>query len=78
MELPALERERLFKLLAMATFIIFFQAYMVAPIIPQLWRGFGASFEAAGLVVPAYLIPYGVATLSYGILADRKGLGPEP
>ncbi|MEO6024198.1 MAG: hypothetical protein ABIP64_14010 [Burkholderiales bacterium] len=42
MELPALDRERLFKLLAMATFIIFFQGYMVAPIIPQLWRGFGA------------------------------------
>jgi hypothetical protein len=30
------QRERLLKMLAAATFIIFFQAYMVAPIIPAL------------------------------------------
>ena len=27
-----------------------------------------------GLIVPAYLIPYGIATLAYGILADRIGI----
>jgi len=30
------QRERLLRMLALATFIIFFQAYMVAPIIPAL------------------------------------------
>ena len=74
MELSVLERERLLRLLALATFIIFFQAYMVAPIIPQLAHGFGISDEAAGFVVPAYLIPYGIATLAYGVLADRLGI----
>lgn len=68
------QRERLLWMLALATFIIFFQAFMVAPIIPQLAAIFGASAETAGLIVPAYLIPYGVATLAYGLLADRLGI----
>ncbi|MBN9563225.1 MAG: MFS transporter [Alphaproteobacteria bacterium] len=61
-------------MLAGATFIIFFQAYMVAPIIPALATAFGTSDQAVGLIVPAYLIPYGIATLVYGLLADRLGI----
>lgn len=61
-------------MLAAATFVIFFQGYMVAPIIPTLSSIFGSSIQTVGLIVPAYLIPYGVATLAYGILADRIGI----
>ena len=68
------DRERLLRALAAATFIIFFQAYMVAPIIPALASIFGRSVQTIGLIVPAYLIPYGVATLFYGMLADRLGV----
>jgi len=68
------ERERLLRVLSATTFIIFFQAYMVAPVIPALANAFGISVERAGLIVPAYLIPYGVATLLYGLLADRIGV----
>ncbi|WP_293048633.1 MFS transporter [Pandoraea sp.] len=68
------ERERLLRMLAAATFIIFFQAYMVAPIIPALASAFSTSVQTVGLVVPAYLIPYGIATLVYGLLADRLGV----
>jgi len=68
------ERERLLRMLAGTTFIIFFQAYMVAPIIPALARVFGVAEQTAGLIVPAYLIPYGIATLVYGLLADRLGI----
>jgi predicted MFS family arabinose efflux permease len=67
-------RERLLRMLAAATFIIFFQAYMVAPIIPALSNAFGTPVETVGLIVPAYLIPYGIATLAYGLLADRIGI----
>jgi predicted MFS family arabinose efflux permease len=74
MELSAVKREELLRLLAAATFVIFFQAYMLAPIIPQLALGFGSLNEDAGMVVPAYLIPYGIATLIYGVLADRLGI----
>jgi len=66
-------RERLVRLLAAGTFLIFFQAYMVAPLIPRLSAAFGVSARTIGLIVPAYLIPYGVATLVYGVLSDRLG-----
>lgn len=74
MDITDAERERLLRILATATFVIFFQAFMVAPIIPQLGVNFGTSNEIAGTVVPAYLIPYGIATLIYGVLADRVGI----
>jgi predicted MFS family arabinose efflux permease len=61
-------------MLAAATFVIFFQAYMVAPIIPALSSIFGSAVQTVGLLVPAYLIPYGIATLLYGLLADRLGV----
>jgi predicted MFS family arabinose efflux permease len=69
-----LERERLLRLLALTTFIIFFQGYMVAPIIPLLSKVLQAPEEATGLIVPAYLIPYGISTLIYGLVADRIGI----
>jgi predicted MFS family arabinose efflux permease len=67
--------ERLLRLLAAATFVIFFQAYMVAPIIPRLASVLASSPERVGLAIPAYLIPYGFATLVYGVLSDRIGRG---
>lgn len=73
---PALDerrRERLVRLLAGATFLIFFQAYMVAPLIPRLSTIFAVSAQTVGLIVPAYLIPYGLSTLVYGVLSDRLG-----
>ncbi len=66
-------RERLLRLLAATTFLIFFQAYMVAPMIPRLSAVFGVSPRVIGLIVPAYLIPYGVSTLFYGLLSDWIG-----
>src|SRR5260370_29023854 len=46
---------------------------MVAPLIPRLSAVFGISAQEIGLIVPAYLIPYGVSTLVYGVLSDRLG-----
>jgi len=67
------QRERLLRVLAAATFLIFFQAYMVAPLIPRFSAAFGVSSQRIGLIVPAYMIPYGVSTLFYGLLSDRLG-----
>ena len=61
--------ERLLWVLSGATFLIFFQAYMVAPLIPRLASVFGESVEKIGFIIPAYLIPYGVATLFFGALS---------
>ncbi len=65
--------EGLIQTLAAATFLIFFQAYMVAPLIPRLSHTFRVSEQFIGLMVPAYMIPYGLSTLFYGLLSDRLG-----
>ena len=70
------QREHLLWVLSGLTFLIFFQAYMVAPLIPRLSEVFGVSTQRVGLLVPAYLIPYGVATLFLGLLSDRIGRRP--
>jgi predicted MFS family arabinose efflux permease len=67
------EREIVLRLGAASSFLIFFQAYLVAPLIPALSRQFHASDRLVGLLVPAYLIPYGFSTLVYGPLSDRIG-----
>lgn len=69
------DAERLLRLLAAGTFFVFFQAFMVAPLIPRLAELFGSSPDAVGLAVPAYLLPYGAMTLVWGPLSDRVGRG---
>ncbi len=44
------QREGLLRALAAATFLIFFQAYMVAPLIPRLSHSFGVSEQFIGLM----------------------------
>ncbi len=51
------QRERLLRMLSAATFLIFFQAYMVAPLIPRLSAVFGVSSQTIGFIGPAYMIP---------------------
>jgi len=68
------ERERLLRVLAAITFLIFFQGYMVAPMIPGLATTFGVSTQRIGLVVPAHLIPYGISTLFFLVLRTAVGL----
>lgn len=63
-------------MLAAATFPIFFQAFMIAPLIPRLAVLFDSTPSTVGWAVPAYLIPYGVMTLVWGPLSDRVGRGP--
>lgn len=68
--------ERLIHVLSAATFLIFFQAYMIAPLIPKLASVFHVSAQTIGIAIPVYMIPYGAATLFYGILSDRVGRRP--
>lgn len=70
------QHQRLVRVLSAATLLIFFQAYMVAPLIPKLASLFHVSIQMIGLAVPVYMIPYGAATLCYGILSDRLGRRP--
>ena len=59
------QRERLLRVLSAVTFLIFFQAYMVAPLIPRLSSVFGVSSQTIGFIVPAYMIPSSLARRLY-------------
>lgn len=63
----------LLALLTASAFLIFAQAFMIAPILPALARVFDTSPGVVGLAVPAYLVPYGLMTLVWGPLSDRVG-----
>lgn len=67
------KRRNLIYVLCGAAFLIFFQAFMIAPLIPRFSDIFGTSIEYIGLIVPAYLLAYGAATLIYGPLSDYWG-----
>lgn len=54
----------------------FAQAFMVAPILPQLSETLHTGLGTIGLAVPAYLVPYGLMTLLWGPLSDRVGRRP--
>jgi predicted MFS family arabinose efflux permease len=70
------EREVVLRVMSAASFLVFFAAYLVAPLIPSLAIEFHATAKSVGMVVPAYLLPYGLSTLVYGPLSDRIGRKP--
>ncbi len=69
-------RNALLAVVTTAAFLTFAQAFMVAPILPQLASAFATGVGTVGLAVPAYLIPYGLMTLFWGPLSDRTGRRP--
>lgn len=60
-------------IVSLATFIICFQAFMVAPLLPMLSEQFGATVRHVSFIEPAYLLGYGFFTLVYAPLSDRFG-----
>jgi hypothetical protein len=73
------DRERMLKMLAVVTFLIFFQAYMVAPIIPALAQTFAVSVQAVLIPNPmrAFNICAGPATLPDGVLDQAADELPD-
>ncbi|WP_367209354.1 MFS transporter [Sphingobacterium sp. R2] len=63
-------------ILSLGTFIVFFQGFMVAPILPQLSSLFGVSVRYVSFIEPAYLLSYGLSTLIYAPLSDKYGRFP--
>lgn len=64
------------KTLSAAIFLVFFQGYMVAPLLPHLAKVFNVPIQKVGLIIPAYFLAYGAVTLFYGPLSDRIGRLP--
>ncbi|BAV08364.1 Predicted arabinose efflux permease, MFS family [Filimonas lacunae] len=60
-------------LVSLATFLVFFQGFMVAPLLPELADFFHTSVRRMSFIEPVYLLGYGLFTLVYAPLSDRYG-----
>jgi predicted MFS family arabinose efflux permease len=67
------DNKLLIRLLGAAAFLVMFQAYLVAPLIPSLTQSFHTDRSLIGLAVHIFTIPYGLSSLFYGPLSDRFG-----
>ena len=72
---PASDESQLWVMSSIA-FAVFYNNYMVAPLIPAFSREFSIPAYQMGWIIPGYLIPYGISTLVYGALSDRWGRAP--
>ena len=65
--------KRLIIVLGLAGFIVMADNWVVAPLLPSIARTMGVEPARAGILIAAYMLPFGLFQLVYGPLADRFG-----
>ncbi|NTU90035.1 MAG: MFS transporter [Actinobacteria bacterium] len=65
--------KRLVMLLGFAGFIVMADNWVVSPLLPAISESVGVSAVSAGVLVTAYMLPFGIFQLLFGPLADRYG-----
>lgn len=60
-------------LLGLLGFIAMADNWVVSPILPAIAESLGIPVENAGILISAYMIPFGIFQIIYGPLADRFG-----
>lgn len=60
-------------LLGLAGFIVMADNWVVAPILPAISQNLSIDIASAGLLISAYMLPFGVFQIIFGPLADRYG-----
>jgi len=68
-----LKTNRLVVLLGLAGFIVMADNWVVSPILPAISKSLGVSTPSAGVLITAYMLPFGLFQLVFGPLADRFG-----
>jgi predicted MFS family arabinose efflux permease len=59
--------------LGLAGFIVMADNWVVSPLLPTMARDFSVDPARAGVLIAAYMLPFGLFQLVYGPLADRFG-----
>ncbi len=65
--------KRLILVLGLAGFIVMADNWVVSPLLPTVAREFSVDPARAGVLIAAYMLPFGLFQLLYGPLADRFG-----
>lgn len=68
-----MNNNRIVILLGLLGFIVMADNWVVSPILPAISESLGIPVENAGLLITAYMIPFGFFQIIFGPLADRFG-----
>ena len=68
-----MKRNNVVILLGLLGFIVMADNWVVSPILPAISENIGIAVERAGLLIAAYMIPFGIFQIIFGPLADRYG-----
>ena len=68
-----MSESRLIMILGLAGFVVMADNWVVSPILPAISSSIQVSPVKAGLIISAYMIPFGLFQLIFGPLADRYG-----
>jgi predicted MFS family arabinose efflux permease len=65
--------KRLIVVLGLAGFVVMADNWVISPLLPAIAHTLGVAPARAGLLIAAYMLPFGLFQLLYGPLADRFG-----
>jgi predicted MFS family arabinose efflux permease len=68
-----MNKNKLIILLGLAGFIVMADNWVVSPILPAIAQNINIDIAKAGLLITAYMIPFGFFQIVFGPLADRFG-----
>jgi predicted MFS family arabinose efflux permease len=69
----SMKKSSILAILGLSGFVVMADNWVVSPILPSIATGIGVDAVRAGLLITAYMIPFGVFQLVFGPLADRFG-----
>ena len=73
MEKKSINKNSIVLLLGLAGFIVMADNWVVSPILPAIAENLNIDIAKAGLLISAYMIPFGIFQIIFGPLADRYG-----
>jgi predicted MFS family arabinose efflux permease len=68
-----MNRSGVVMLLGLAGFIVMADNWVVSPILPAISQNLDIDIARAGLLISAYMLPFGIFQIIFGPLADRYG-----
>lgn len=73
MENKNINKNSIISLLGLAGFIVMADNWVVSPILPAIAQNLNIDIAKAGLLITAYMIPFGIFQIIFGPIADRYG-----
>ena len=68
-----MKNQKIVILLGFLGFIVMADNWVVSPILPAISKDIGVAVARSGLLIAAYMIPFGIFQIIFGPLADRFG-----